>query len=108
MKVRGAQAGMADLHHTGSGTPSPTSSSSTAARSATSSGLAGWPSDVMLERYGASAADARAKSTAQRKEARRPGMNVNPYEMGRQIGKARALLRVMGKQVVSVPWRGAV
>jgi hypothetical protein len=28
--------------------------------------LAGWSSDVMLERYGASAADARAKAAAQR------------------------------------------
>jgi hypothetical protein len=28
--------------------------------------LAGWSSDVMLERYGASAADVRAKATAQR------------------------------------------
>jgi len=28
--------------------------------------LAGWTSDVMLERYGASAADARAKSAAQK------------------------------------------
>lgn len=27
-------------------------------------GLAGWSSDVMLERYGASAADARAKAAA--------------------------------------------
>jgi hypothetical protein len=28
--------------------------------------LAGWSSDVMLERYGARAADARAKAAAQR------------------------------------------
>ncbi len=36
--------------------------------------LAGWTSDVMLERYGASAADARAKAAGAADEARRPDL----------------------------------
>ena len=66
MKVRGAQAGIVDLH--------PHRFRHTFAHDFLINGgqerdlkrLAGWSSDVMLERYGASAADARAKSAAQR------------------------------------------
>ncbi len=66
MKVRGAQAGISDLH--------PHRFRHTFAHDFLMSGgqerdlkrLAGWSSDVMLERYGASAADARAKAAAQR------------------------------------------
>lgn len=66
MKVRGAQAGIDDLH--------PHRFRHTWAHDFLMSGgqerdlkrLAGWSSDVMLERYGASAADARAKAAAQR------------------------------------------
>jgi site-specific recombinase XerD len=66
MKVRGAQAGIKDLH--------PHRFRHTFAHDFLMSGgqerdlkrLAGWTSDVMLERYGASAADARAKAAAQR------------------------------------------
>jgi len=66
MKVRGAQAGIEDLH--------PHRFRHTFAHDFLMSGgqerdlkrLAGWSSDVMLERYGASAADARAKAAAQR------------------------------------------
>ena len=66
MKVRGAQAGIEDLH--------PHRFRHTWAHDFLMSGgqerdlkrLAGWSSDVMLERYGASAADARAKAAAQR------------------------------------------
>jgi site-specific recombinase XerD len=66
MKVRGAQAGIDDLH--------PHRFRHTFAHDFLMSGgqerdlkrLAGWTSDVMLERYGASAADARAKAAAQR------------------------------------------
>lgn len=66
MKVRGAQAGIEDLH--------PHRFRHTFAHDFLMSGgqerdlkrLAGWSSDVMLERYGASAADARAKASAQR------------------------------------------
>ena len=66
MKVRGAQAGIADLH--------PHRFRHTFAHDFLMNGgqerdlkrLAGWNSDVMLERYGASAADARAKAAAQR------------------------------------------
>ena len=66
MKVRGAMAGIEDLH--------PHRFRHTWAHDFLMSGgqerdlkrLAGWSSDVMLERYGASAADARAKAAAQR------------------------------------------
>ena len=66
MKVRGAQAGIEDLH--------PHRFRHTFAHDFLMNGgqerdlkrLAGWTSDVMLERYGASAADARAKAAAQR------------------------------------------
>lgn len=66
MKIRGAQAGIADLH--------PHRFRHTFAHDFLMNGgqerdlkrLAGWSSDVMLERYGASAADARAKAAAQR------------------------------------------
>jgi len=66
MKVRGHQAGIEDLH--------PHRFRHTFAHDFLMNGgqerdlkrLAGWTSDVMLERYGASAADARAKSAAQR------------------------------------------
>ncbi len=66
MKVRGAMAGITDLH--------PHRFRHTWAHDFLMSGgqerdlkrLAGWSSDVMLERYGASAADARAKAAAQR------------------------------------------
>jgi len=66
MNVRGAQAGIADLH--------PHRFRHTWAHDFLMSGgqerdlkrLAGWSSDVMLERYGASAADSRAKAAAQR------------------------------------------
>jgi site-specific recombinase XerD len=66
LKVRGAMAGLADLH--------PHRFRHTFAHDFLMNGggerdlkrLAGWTSDVMLERYGASAADARAKAAAQR------------------------------------------
>jgi site-specific recombinase XerD len=66
MKVRGQQAGIEDLH--------PHRFRHTFAHDFLMNGgqerdlkrLAGWTSDVMLERYGASAADARAKAAAQR------------------------------------------
>lgn len=66
LKVRGAQAGIEDLH--------PHRFRHTFAHDYLMAGgqerdlkrLAGWSSDVMLERYGASAADARAKAAAQR------------------------------------------
>lgn len=66
MKVRGRQAGIEDLH--------PHRFRHTFAHDFLMNGgqerdlkrLAGWSSDVMLERYGASAADARAKAAAQR------------------------------------------
>lgn len=66
MKVRGTQAGITDLH--------PHRFRHTFAHDFLMNGgqerdlkrLAGWTSDVMLERYGASAADARAKAAAQR------------------------------------------
>jgi site-specific recombinase XerD len=66
MKVRGAQADIDDLH--------PHRFRHTFAHDFLMNGgqerdlkrLAGWSSDVMLERYGASAADARAKAAAQR------------------------------------------
>lgn len=66
MKVRGAQAGIVDLH--------PHRFRHTFAHDFLMAGgqerdlkrLAGWSSDVMLERYGASAPDARAKAAAQR------------------------------------------
>ncbi len=66
MKVRGEQAGIEDLH--------PHRFRHTFAHDFLMNGgqerdlkrLAGWSSDVMLERYGASAADARAKAAAQR------------------------------------------
>lgn len=66
MKVRGALAGIDDLH--------PHRFRHTFAHDFLMNGgqerdlkrLAGWSSDVMLERYGASAADARAKAAAQR------------------------------------------
>jgi site-specific recombinase XerC len=66
MKVRGATAGITDLH--------PHRFRHSWAHDYLMAGgqerdlkrLAGWPSDVMLERYGASAADARAKAAAQR------------------------------------------
>lgn len=66
MKVRGDQAGIPDLH--------PHRFRHTWAHDFLMNGgqerdlkrLAGWSSDVMLERYGASAADARAKAAAQR------------------------------------------
>lgn len=66
MKVRGDQAGIPDLH--------PHRFRHTWAHDFLMSGgqerdlkrLAGWTSDVMLERYGASAADARAKAATQR------------------------------------------
>lgn len=66
MKIRGAQAGIDDLH--------PHRFRHTFAHDFLMAGgqerdlkrLAGWSSDVMLERYGASAADARAKAAAQR------------------------------------------
>lgn len=66
MKVRGEQAGIPDLH--------PHRFRHSWAHDFLMSGgqerdlkrLAGWTSDVMLERYGASAADARAKAAAQR------------------------------------------
>lgn len=66
MKVRGRQAGIDDLH--------PHRFRHTFAHDFLMHGgqerdlkrLAGWSSDVMLERYGASAADARAKAAAQR------------------------------------------
>lgn len=66
MKVRGGQAGIEDLH--------PHRFRHTFAHDFLMNGgqerdlkrLAGWTSDVMLERYGASAADARAKAAAQR------------------------------------------
>lgn len=66
MKVRGQMAGIVDLH--------PHRFRHTFAHDFLMNGgqerdlkrLAGWSSDVMLERYGASAADARAKAAAQR------------------------------------------
>lgn len=66
IKIRGVQAGIADLH--------PHRFRHTFAHDFLMSGgqerdlkrLAGWTSDAMLERYGASAADARAKAAAQR------------------------------------------
>jgi site-specific recombinase XerD len=66
MKVRGEQAGIADLH--------PHRFRHSWAHDFLMAGgqerdlkrLAGWSSDIMLERYGASAADARAKAAAQR------------------------------------------
>lgn len=66
VRVRGEQAGIADLH--------PHRFRHTFAHDFLMSGgqerdlkrLAGWSSDVMLERYGASAADARARAAAQR------------------------------------------
>ncbi len=66
MTVRGLQAGITDLH--------PHRFRHTWAHDFLMNGgqerdlkrLAGWSSDVMLERYGASAADARAKAAAQR------------------------------------------
>jgi len=66
LKVRGARAGIEDLH--------PHRFRHTFAHDYLMAGgqerdlkrLAGWSSDVMLERYGASAADARAKAAAQR------------------------------------------
>lgn len=66
IRVRGEQAGIADLH--------PHQFRHTFAHDFLMSGgqerdlkrLAGWSSDVMLERYGASAADARARAAAQR------------------------------------------
>jgi site-specific recombinase XerD len=66
MKVRGQQAGIDDLH--------PHRFRHTWVHDFLMNGgqerdlkrLAGWSSDVMLERYGASAADARAKAAAQR------------------------------------------
>jgi integrase len=66
MKVRGAMAGIADLH--------PHRFRHTFAHDFLMSGgqerdlkrLDSWSSDVMLERYGASAADARAKAAAKR------------------------------------------
>jgi site-specific recombinase XerD len=66
VRVRGLQAGIVDLH--------PHRFRHTWAHDFLMSGgqerdlkrLAGWTSDVMLERYGASAADARAKAAAQR------------------------------------------
>lgn len=66
MKVRGTMAGIDDLH--------PHRFRHTFAHDFLMAGgqerdlkrLAGWSSDVMLERYGASAADARAKAAAQR------------------------------------------
>jgi site-specific recombinase XerD len=66
MKVRGEMAGIPDLH--------PHRFRHTFAHDFLMNGgqerdlkrLAGWSSDVMLERYGASAADARAKAAAQR------------------------------------------
>jgi integrase len=66
LKVRGAMAGLEDLH--------PHKFRHTWAHDYMMAGgqerdlkrLAGWTSDVMLERYGASAADARAKAAAQR------------------------------------------
>lgn len=66
LKVRGALAGIPDLH--------PHRFRHTFAHDFLMNGgqerdlkrLAGWTSDVMLERYGASAADARAKAAAQR------------------------------------------
>ncbi len=66
IKMRGDQAGIADLH--------PHRFRHTFAHDFLMAGgqerdlkrLAGWSSDVMLERYGASAADARAKAAAQR------------------------------------------
>jgi site-specific recombinase XerD len=66
IKIRGAMAGIDDLH--------PHRFRHTFAHDFLMSGgqerdlkrLAGWSSDVMLERYGASAADARAKAAAQR------------------------------------------
>jgi site-specific recombinase XerD len=66
LKIRGAMAGIDDLH--------PHKFRHTFAHDFMMNGgqerdlkrLAGWTSDVMLERYGASAADARAKAAAQR------------------------------------------
>jgi site-specific recombinase XerC len=66
VKIRGVMAGIDDLH--------PHRFRHTVAHDSLMSGgqerdlkrLAGWSSDVMLERYGASAADARAKAAAQR------------------------------------------
>jgi site-specific recombinase XerD len=66
LKVRGAQAGIEDLH--------PHRFRHTFAHDFLINGgqerdlkrLAGWSSDIMLERYGASAADARAKAAARR------------------------------------------
>lgn len=66
VRIRGDQAGIADLH--------PHRFRHTFAHDFLMNGgqerdlkrLAGWSSDVMLERYGASAADARAKAAAQR------------------------------------------
>ncbi|MDQ6849425.1 MAG: tyrosine-type recombinase/integrase, partial [Actinomycetota bacterium] len=66
MRVRGEMAGITDLH--------PHRFRHTWAHDFLMSGgqerdlkrLAGWTSDVMLERYGASSADARAKAAAQR------------------------------------------
>jgi integrase len=66
VKLRGQLAGIEDLH--------PHRFRHTFAHDFLMSGgqerdlkrLAGWSSDVMLERYGASAADARAKAAAQR------------------------------------------
>lgn len=66
VRIRGAQAGIPDLH--------PHRFRHTFAHDFLMSGgqerdlkrLAGWTSDVMLERYGASAADARARAAAQR------------------------------------------
>jgi integrase len=66
LNVRGALAGIKDLH--------PHRFRHTFAHDYLMAGgqerdlkrLAGWSSDVMLERYGASAADVRAKAAAQR------------------------------------------
>ena len=66
VKIRGVMAGIGDLH--------PHRFSHTFAHDFLMSGgqehdlkrLAGWRSDVMLERYGASAGDVRAKAAAQR------------------------------------------
>jgi site-specific recombinase XerD len=66
VKIRGAMAGIEDLH--------PHRFRHTFAHDFLINGgqerdlkrLAGWSSDIMLERYGASAADARAKAAAQR------------------------------------------
>jgi Phage integrase family len=60
--------------------------------------LAGWTSDVMLERYGASAADARAKAGGAAAETRRPGMNPEPLRSVAEAiarGTKRATLRLL-------------